>query len=238
MKKISIYLFLSLFTISLSANSKGNIVDRKKNFDSKAKFLISMQEIITSEKLNKDLQGLKDMMSEVDTTYRSGEKDKIKKTLSIGEAKLAAFQKDYTTFISTETKELMEAYSSQVTTAEEKETDKKTKPTVAQTTAKEKSSEYYTIAKADYANATKFERDGNLQYAIQLFKRALNYTVLAFENAKYPLPAKFANLSKTFAPANESETPAPHPAGTHTTPAKETKDTKESKTANPIKSIK
>ena len=79
MKKISIYLFLSLFTISLSANSKGNIVDRKKNFDSKAKFLISMQEIITSEKLNKDLQGLKDMMSEVDTTYRSGEKDKIKK---------------------------------------------------------------------------------------------------------------------------------------------------------------
>ena len=136
-------LCLVFFTLSVSANSKANIVDRKKNFDSKAKFLLSMQEIITSEKLNKDLQGLKDMMSEVDTTYRSGEKEKIKKTLSIGEAKLAAFQKDYTTFISTETKELMEVYSSQVTAAEEKEADKKMKPTFAHTTAKEKSSEYY-----------------------------------------------------------------------------------------------
>ncbi len=236
MNKTLSYLCLLFFTFSISANSKANIVDRKKSFDSKAKFLISMQEIITSEKLTKDLQGLKDMMSEVDTTYRSGEKEKIKKTLSIGEAKLAAFQKDYTTFISTETKELMEAYSSQVTNAEEKEADKKSKPTIALTTTKEKSSEYYTIAKADFANATKFERDGNLQYAIQLFKRALNYTVLAFDNAKYQLPPKFANLSKTFGPAKESDTPLP--AGTHTPAAKETKDTKESKTANPIKSIK
>ncbi len=236
MNKTLSYLCLLFFTFSISANSKANIVDRKKNFDSKAKFLISMQEIITSEKLSKDLQGLKDMMSEVDTTYRSGEKEKIKKTLSIGEAKLAAFQKDYTTFIGTETKELMEIYSSQVTNAEEKEADKKSKPTIANTTTKEKSSEYYTIAKADYANATKFERDGNLQYAIQLFKRALNYTVLAFDNAKYQLPPKFANLSKTFGNAKESD--APPPGGTHTPAAKETKDTKESKTANPIKSIK
>lgn len=236
MNKTLSYLCLLFFTVNISANSKANIVDRKKNFDSKAKFLISMQEIITSEKLNKDLQGLKDMMSEVDTTYRSGEKEKIKKTLSIGEAKLAAFQKDYTTFIGTETKELMEIYSSQVTNAEEKEADKKSKPTIALTTTKEKSSEYYTIAKADYANATKFERDGNLQYAIQLFKRALNYTVLAFDNAKYQLPPKFANLSKTFGNAKESD--APPPGGTHTPAAKETKDTKESKTANPIKSIK
>jgi hypothetical protein len=237
MNKILSYLCLLFFTFGISANSKGNIVDRKKNFDSKTKFLFSMQEIITSEKLNKDLQGLKEMVNEVDTTYRSGEKEKIKKTLSLGEMKLATSMKDYTTFISAETKELMEAYSSQVTNAEEKEADKKSKPTVASTTTREKSSEYYTIAKADYANATKFERDGNLQYAIQLFKRALNYTVLAFDNAKYPLPAKYANLSKTFSPANETAD-APHPAGTHTSPAKETKDTKETKPAGPIKSIK
>lgn len=222
-KKLTI-LSLVLIAISLFANSKGNIVDRKKNFDSRAKFLISMQEIITSEKLSKDLQGLKDMVSEVDIVYRSGEKDKIKKTLSVGESKLAAFQKDYSTFISLETKELMEAYSSQVTAAEEKEAENKSKPTVTHTAAKEKSSEYYTIAKADYANATKFERDGNLQYGIQLFKRALQYTVLAFENAKYPLPTKFMNLSKNTSPAEEPEvTPI---GGTHTTPAKESKETK------------
>ena len=127
MNKILSYICLLIFTFSISANSKGNIVDRKKNFDSKAKFLFSMQEIITSEKLNKDLQGLKDMANEVDTTYRSGEKEKIKKTLSVGEMKLATSMKDYTTFISAETKELMEAYSSQVTNAEEKESDKKSK---------------------------------------------------------------------------------------------------------------
>jgi hypothetical protein len=229
MKKKITVLYILFFTFSLFANTKNNIVDRKKNFDTKAKFVIGMQQIITSEKLAKDFKGLKDIVSEVDTVYRSGEKEKIKKTLSIGEAKLAAFQKEYSTFISTETKELMEAYSSQVTSASEKEADKKAKPTLTQTATKEKSSEYFTIAKADFANATKFERDGNLHYAIQLFKRALHYTVLAFENAKYPLPAKFSNLSKSLTPVPESEV---SPFGTHT---KESKDVKDSKPAKSTK---
>lgn len=220
-------LFCILITISLTANPKGDLGERKKTFDTRSKSLLSMQEIIISEKLIKDFQGLKDMMSEVDSTYRSGDKDKIKKTLSLGESKLANVQKDYSTFISGETKELMEAYSSQVTAAEEKEGGKKVKPTITQTATKEKTSEYYSIAKADYANATKFERDGNLQYAIQLYKRALNYTVLAFDHAKYQLPAKYANLSKAFSTNSEPEVKE-IPGGTHT-PAKE------SKTANPVK---
>ena len=233
MKTATTLTLFILFTLGLFANPKANLVDRKKNFDSKAKFLLSMQEIITSEKLTKDTQSLKDMISEVDTTYRSGEKDKIKKTLSLGEAKLAAFQKDYSTFISAETKELMENYSSQVTAAEEKESDKKSKPTINHTTTKEKSSEYYTIAKADYSNAIKFERDGNLQYAIQLYKRAMNYTVLAFEKSKYQLPTKFANLSKALSPEPEPEVPPV--GGTHTTPTNDAKETKETKPVNTSK---
>jgi len=210
-----------MISFSLSANPKADLGERKKAFDSKAKTLLSMQEIIISEKLIKDFQGLKDMMNDVDTTYRSGDKDKIKKTLTLAESKLANVQKDYAVFISAETKELMESYSSQVTAAEEKEGGKKTKPTISQTATKEKTSEYYSIAKADYANATKFERDGNLQYAIQLFKRALNYTVLAFDHAKYSLPAKYANLSKSFSTSPETEAKEV-PGGTHT-PAKESK---------------
>ncbi|MBK8396473.1 MAG: hypothetical protein IPL26_14720 [Leptospiraceae bacterium] len=234
MKKTNSFLLMFIIVmitnISLSANPKANLVDRKKNFDSKAKSLLSMQEILTSEKLSKDKETLKDMISEVDSTYRSGEKDKIKKTLSLGELKLAAFQKDYTTFIGTETKELMENYSSQLTAAEEKESDKKSKPTLTHTATKEKSSEYYTIAKSDYSNAVKFERDGNLQYSIQLYKRALNYTVLAFEKSKLQLPAKFANLSKSLGTEVESEVSPVE--GTHKSQAKETKESK------PIKSIK
>lgn len=224
MKK-SLFCLLTLFCVSgLLANSKGNIAERKKNFDSRAKFLVSMQEIIISEKLLKQFQELKDTVSEVDIVYRSGEKDRIKKTLTIGETKLAAFQKEYAMFISLETKELMEAYSSQVTAAEEKESSSKSKPTITHTAVKEKSSEYYTIAKADYANAAKFERDGNLQYSIQLYKRALSYTVLAFEKSNYQLPEKFANLSKKVTPEEDSEV-SPI-GGTHTNPSKDSKETK------------
>ena len=74
------------------------------------------------------------MMSEVDTTYRSGEKDKIKKTLSIGEAKLAAFQKITPLLSAQKRKELMEAYSSASHNSRRKKKQIKTKPTVAQTT--------------------------------------------------------------------------------------------------------
>lgn len=233
MKKSHLAFTIFCFSISIFADPKASIVERKKAFDSRSKFLVGMQEIITSEKLVKEFQGLKEAMNEVDTTYRTGEKDKIKKTLTSSEVKLATFQKEYATFISKETKELMESYSSQVTSAEEKNAEKSTKPTLTETAIKEKSSSYYTIAKADYANAVKFERDGNLQYAIQLYKRALMYTVFAFDNAKYPLPAKFASLSKKV--STEPDSNVSTIGGTHTAPAKEGKEAREIK---PVKSGK
>ena len=186
-----------LFSISLYSNSKGSLEDRKKNFDTRANQIINISIQYPSEKLATEIKALKDSQISIDAKMRTGDKDNFKQELSNSEAKLKKLQREFSAHLKETSKELLDEYSLQSSSNKEKEKSENKKLTVDEVSLKEKSTHYFNISNTDFANGIKFERDSNLSYAIQLFKRSIDFSILAFKTNKMNLPSRFDTSKKT-----------------------------------------
>jgi hypothetical protein len=185
-----------LYSISLFSNSKGSLEDRKKNFDSRANQIINISNQYPSEKLGTEIKALKDSQISIDAKMRTGDRENFKQELSNSEAKLKKLQREFSAHLKEISKELLDEYSLQSSSTKEKEKSENKKLTVDEVSLKEKSSQYFSISNTDFANGIKFERDSNLSYAIQLFKRSIDFSILAFKTNKMSLPSKFDSNKK------------------------------------------
>lgn len=192
---IKYFLSLIIVTLTIQGTSRQELPDRKKSFDNRAKLVLGLQNALPSDKLAEDAGKLKNIVSDLEAGYKTGDKEKAQKALSLGEPTLTLFQKDYITFFTSELKGLMEIYSAKSTEMEKKE-DKKVRPNFKDVAVKEKTSQYFSQAKTEFANGAKYERDRNLQYSLILYKRSMHYTILAFQKSKFDLPEKFSGIEK------------------------------------------
>lgn len=170
-------LFLFLITISIFSGSKASFADRKKSLDQK----ISQLESINDSSISANLEELKKKKIEIESLFRSSEKEKLNTSLVEVEKNLISTQIFLITNLKSKSKELMDSYSMEYSKLTEKDKMEKKVLTVDEKTKREKSSAYINLARADFQNALKFERDKNYFYSIQLFKKSIDYTNLAIK---------------------------------------------------------
>jgi hypothetical protein len=190
-------LLILLSYISLFANSKISLADRKKNYDARSNQILNLSDLAFNESMSGEIEKLKSTQIEIDSVYRSGDREKINSNLANAESNLSKIQKEFLSKVKTHSKELMEDYSFQLSSALEKEKMEKKKLTVDENTKREKSSAYMNIAKSDSANGIKFERDKNYFYSLQLFKRSIDYTKLAYKTNELKISDKFLEKSSS-----------------------------------------
>lgn len=187
----AIKLFVLCVSISIFANSKISLADRKKNYDARSNQILNLSDLAFNESMSGEIEKLKSTQIEIDSVYRSGDREKINSNLANAESNLNKIQKEFLSKVKNHSKELMEDYSFQLSSALEKEKMEKKKLTVDENTKREKSSAYMNIAKSDAANGIKFERDKNYFYSLQLFKRSIDYTKLAYKTNELKISDKF-----------------------------------------------
>ena len=170
-------LLLCLITISIFSGSKASFADRKKSLDQK----ISQLESINDTSISTNLDDLKKKKIEIESLVRSSEKEKLNTSLIEAEKNITSTQITLITNLKSKSKELMDSYSMEYSKLTEKDKMDKKILTVDEKTKREKSSTYINLARADYQNTLKFERDKNYFYSIQLFKKSIDYTNLAIK---------------------------------------------------------
>ncbi len=168
---------LFLIIINIFAGSKASFADRKRNLDQK----ISQLESINDPSILSNLEELKKKKLEIETAYRSSDKEKLNVALIEAEKNTTLTQISLIGNLKSKSKELMDSYSIEISKLSEKEKMEKKILQVSEKTKREKSFAYTNLAKADYQNALKFERDKNYLYSISLFKKSIEYTNLAFK---------------------------------------------------------
>lgn len=82
---IKYFLSLIIVTLTIQGTSRQELPDRKKSFDNRAKLVLGLQNALPSDKLAEDAGKLKNIVSDLEAGYKTGDKEKAQKALSLGE---------------------------------------------------------------------------------------------------------------------------------------------------------
>lgn len=160
--------------------------ERKREFDSDSKVLQELYKALPAEMLEEEMENLEALQSELDMVFRAGTSKQKEELLDKGESFVAKLQKNWIARIHEISEELVTEFGSRVELRQRMEKPKKINPD-----SKEKSIVYSRMAREELNTGEKFQRDGNLGYAIVVYKRSIVYSLHALKEIGEPLPKRY-----------------------------------------------
>lgn len=198
-----VFIFLSILIISLISGegifseTNPSLKERKKSFEQKVKLISEIQELFSEKDLTLKKILLEKSADELAEIFKRGNERERKNAILKSEMILSDTQRTFSEYLSKISQELIHKISMEKTSANiHKEEVKETRESLER---KEKAARYFAMAKEEFNSAEKFSRDGNLSYALHIYKRSIRYSLSSIKTMG-------ASVEKKFEPASEKWT--------------------------------
>ncbi|MBE7412339.1 MAG: hypothetical protein L6Q54_11400 [Leptospiraceae bacterium] len=194
-----VFIILSILIFSLFSGERlfsetnPSLKERKKSFEKKVKLIEEIQSIFPEENLTQKKDKLEKSANELSEIYKRGNERERREAITKAEITLLETQRVFVEYLSNTSKELIHKISMTKSYADaHREEVKETRNSLEK---KEKAAKYFTMAKEEYNTAEKFFRDGNLSYALHIYKRSIRYSLSSIKTIGASTEKKFEHAS-------------------------------------------
>lgn len=174
-----VFVFVILFSNHLQADKNPSLKERKKIFEQKLKLLSEISSVFPEAEFVQKIDVLEKSSDELNEIFKRGNENEKRNTILKSELTLSEIQKVYVKTLSEISQELIRKIA--MSKSAEKFHKEDVKMTRDLLEKKEKSGRYFSMAKEEFNSAEKFSRDGNLSYALHIYKRSIKYSLSAIK---------------------------------------------------------
>lgn len=186
MKWISSVIIFS-FTFGLVAKTTMSYRERKKQLDGKITLVLDIKEQLKLEP-ETGKTSVETIRSQVEETYRSGNRVEIEKTLSVSEGELLVTQRKLCFPMEESANGLYQKAMGEWILLEGEEKNS-AKPIEWDT--KEKIQRYLMMAKSEKDHAKEYFLSGNYHLSLHTYKRSLVYSLMSLRSQKVEIPEEY-----------------------------------------------
>lgn len=175
------------FTLSIVAKTTMSYRERKKQLDGKITLVLDIKDQLNLE-LDAGRTSIETIRTQVEETYRAGNRVEIEKTLSVAEGELLVTQRKLCFPMEETANQLYQKAMGQWILLEG-EDKSGSKPLEWDT--KEKIQRYLVMAKSEKDHAKEYFLSGNYQLSLHTYKRSLVYSLMSLRSQKAEIPEEY-----------------------------------------------
>ncbi|MEM7180855.1 MAG: hypothetical protein AAF518_08075 [Spirochaetota bacterium] len=201
------YAILPLLLVFSYLDASGIILQKRKiKIENRFLQIGKVYKGLPSSETDADYKKLEDTLKKLDDSFQTGEREKRGPLLTESRLTLKKIEKGYSQFLDNEAKELISLY---VVNAREKlsipnSNKKKLTPETKEKIEKaNRAEDFFRMAKRERSAGHRYTTNRNYFFSIHQFKRSIEYSIKAMQEAGVDVPEKYSKAAKEWSGKGE-----------------------------------